>query len=376
MIKKIILKQFKSHRSTELSFAPLTIFCGANSSGKSSVAQALLLMRNAYSANFSYMDLKAKSAPIGTANDALYYAANSDVITMSLATDHGKLELEYLADDLTKTVLNLAPNQPGINNDNLFNNESLFLPTCQYISSARLGPLIFYGKDDVAVDVYGQISINAGAAEHFVHYLVAKQKNEVLPALVCSGASNDLLNQVEAWERELCSGLHMVIQDKGAIGYELKYNFDTQSQDGKTEEFSATNVGFGLTYVLPVLVAVLSAQPGALLIIENPEAHLHPSAQAKLAKLLCLAAQEGVQIIIETHSDHIINGILVQCQRFLRDQIGIAPENTSVYFFTMDDKAHSSVAERILIDDSGRIKYPPKGFFDQFTLDRKFLMGF
>lgn len=77
----------------------------------------------------------------------------------------------------------------------------------------------------------------------------------------------------------------------------------------------ALNTGFGITYVLSVLVAVLFAPKGSLVLIENPEAHIHPAAQAALMKLISRAAEHGVQIILETHSDHVINGALVALKK-------------------------------------------------------------
>ncbi|MCQ4437669.1 AAA family ATPase, partial [Clostridioides difficile] len=72
---------------------------------------------------------------------------------------------------------------------------------------------------------------------------------------------------------------------------------------------SSFNVGFGITYVLSIITLVLSAEPGDILIIENPEAHVHPRGQIELGKFLALASKSGIQIIVETHSDHIFNGM-------------------------------------------------------------------
>ena len=73
---------------------------------------------------------------------------------------------------------------------------------------------------------------------------------------------------------------------------------------------------------------------GELIVIENPETHLHPKGQANLAKLIALVAEQGVQIIIETHSDHIINGLRVATkQKFIK------PNNSKVLFFGVAVKA-------------------------------------
>src|SRR5260370_36481781 len=93
-----------------------------------------------------------------------------------------------------------------------------------------------------------------------------------------------------------------------------------------SSEYGPTSVGFGITYALPIVVAVLSAHPGSLVIIENPEAHLHPRGQVKMGELLCQASAAGIQILIETHSDHVLNGIRLAVQARKN-----APANVALY---------------------------------------------
>jgi predicted ATPase len=127
---------------------------------------------------------------------------------------------------------------------------------------------------------------------------------------------------------------------------------------------------------MPILVAILSAQKGALIIIENPEAHLHPNGIAKLTELICLASQAGIQIILETHSDHIINGILVQSKKFEQKEKGIDRNNVSIYHFFRDEKEHCTIPNEIKILEGGRLSKQPEGFFDQIEIDLEKLMGF
>lgn len=375
MIRDFEITNFKSHKNTKLDFSNLTVLCGTNSSGKSSVIQALLLLRESFfnKSKFDYLDLKSNPVTIGTAKDVLYQFTEIDKIKFKIETTNQTMIFDFAIKDPTKTLI---PKSNHSFDDSLLEKEPLFDKNCQFISAARLGPQGTYLKDDVVVDVYNQISVIEGQAEHFIHFLQRHKDKEVLPELCSNHVEfTDIFSQVTAWEREISSGVNIIVKDIGILGYELKYQFNTKG--GKTDEFNAKNVGFGLSYVMPIIVAVLSAAPNkSILFIENPEAHLHPSGQAKLAKLMCLAAQAGVQIVIETHSDHIINGILVQCKNFEDKQIGISKDNVSVYYLNMDGEYHYSIAERVNIEDNGRIIYPPKGFFDQFTIDRKYLMEF
>jgi len=375
MIRFVKLNNFKSHECTQLDFSNLTVLCGANGVGKSSALQALLLLRESYfnKKPFDYLDLKSNPISIGTAKDALYQYSDKEEVTFQLSTDIQNIELGFKVIDLTKTLI---PKSEHTFDMAKLDSEPLFSKHCQFISAARLGPQQSYPKDDVVVDIDNQISVIEGKAEHFVHFLERKRNMDVVEELCHPSVKfKDLLSQVTAWEREISSGVNVVVQDAGNLGYELKYRFNSAGND-TTYDFKASNVGFGLTYVMPVIVAILSAPPNAILFIENPESHLHPNGQAKLTELICLAAQAGIQIVLETHSDHIINGILVQCKNFIEDSKGIAKENVSIYHFNRDEEKHCTKAEKVNIEEDGRIRYAPKGFFDQFTIDRKRLMGF
>ena len=138
-----------------------------------------------------------------------------------------------------------------------------------------------------------------------------------------------------------------------------------------TEPMAAINVGYGVSYVLPIVIAVLSSSPGSLILIENPEAHIHPRAQAELMKLLMKAAKAGIQIIIETHSDHIVNGALVA---IVNDPEYL--QLVKAYYFERDERLHISKPCKLEILADGRISNPPVGFFDQIDIDMRTIMGF
>lgn len=156
----------------------------------------------------------------------------------------------------------------------------------------------------------------------------------------------------------------------------LRFRFEQENFNAYTPEFIPENVGYGVSQVLPILVAILSAQQNSLILLENPELHLHPNGQAKLVELLAKAAQYGIQIIAETHSDHIINGTLVQCKRFRTEGQGINRENVRIYYFDRSEKGHYVEAEEIVISEGENIFNPPVGFFDQISKDQSELLGF
>ena len=129
------------------------------------------------------------------------------------------------------------------------------------------------------------------------------------------------------------------------------------------------NVGTGVTYITELVVAALSCKTGDLLIIENPEIHLHPSGQAELVTFLAFLAQYGVQIIVETHSDHIYNGV----RKSIRlDEID--HDNVSVYFFVQNEKG-CSVPLNIPINNEGKALVFSDGLFDQINKDLDVILG-
>lgn len=373
MIKYLEINNFKSHKETKINLSNLTVFCGSNSVGKSSVFQPLLLLRESFlnKTNFEYLDLLSNPIKIGTVADAIYQYSSDDEISFRLKTEKENyfFSFESKENDFTKTLINA---KKEISCSSVDPSISLFNENFQYISSSRIGPKESYRRDDVVVEKYKQISLNEGSAEYCIHFLYKNQSKKVIKQLINDNSKQEeLIHQVTAWEKEISSGVNVIIKDAGKLGFELKYQYDTQIGSKKTNEFSAVNVGFGLTYTLPIIVAILSSSPGALIIIENPEAHLHPSGISKLTQLICSAAEAGIQIVVETHSDHIINGILIQCKKYEDSKTieGIDKENVSIYQFEIDNDRHCSQPEKIKIAEGGRIYSKPSGFFDQIAKD-------
>ncbi|WP_338044553.1 AAA family ATPase [Nostoc edaphicum] len=108
---------------------------------------------------------------------------------------------------------------------------------------------------------------------------------------------------------------------------------------------------------------VLASEPDTLILVENPEAHLHPRGQTKMGELLALAASCGVQVVIETHSDHVLNGI-----RLAVHSGKLEPEDVQLHYFQRQEKQGQIFTEVVSprIDRNGRIDRWPDGFFDEW----------
>lgn len=137
----------------------------------------------------------------------------------------------------------------------------------------------------------------------------------------------------------------------------------TRDATGTKASVRPTHIGFGLSYVLPIIAAMLSTHNAGTLIVENPEAHLHPFSQSRIGSLLGLAAKDGVQTFVETHSDHLVNGVRLAVKNNL-----IAAGDIR-FFFEKSPDADSSVVTTLTVDEDGSLSDWPAGFFDQIEND-------
>lgn len=378
MIRKLTIKNFKIHAHTELELKNLNILTGLNGVGKSSIFQSLLLLRQSHEANVltSGLQLNKPHCDIGFIKDAIYQGGDTDEIEFILDTEENNmLSWKFKPQDrnFEKTFIPVLGESP-----NNLNAISLFNENFQYLSAARLSPRETYPLDTNAVETKRQLSLEKGQGELVVHFLHHYGKRENVKSDCVKHEKekfDDLLSQTTAWEREISPGVNVIPTPNGKA-FTLKYTFNKKNDITTTDPFSAENVGFGLSYALPIIVAALSSSKNSLILVENPEAHLHAKGQSELAKLLALAAQSGVQIILETHSEHIINGVLVACKRFEKENKGIDKDLVRIYHFTRDEEKHCTIAEPVKILQDGKVDRQPNDFFEQTEKDLNYLLGF
>jgi len=173
------------------------------------------------------------------------------------------------------------------------------------------------------------------------------------------------MDQVSGWLQQLSPGVRLDANAlKGTDEVLLEFRYMGKSREARSDTYRPTNVGFGLTYNLPIVVACLAAPPGALLLLENPEAHLHPRGQAALGELISKCANDGVQIIVETHSDHLLNSIRLAVKRKTIDESKVV-----LHFFQRSIETGEAFVQSPALFDNGRLSNWPEGFFDQWDKD-------
>ena len=131
-----------------------------------------------------------------------------------------------------------------------------------------------------------------------------------------------------------------------------------RKQGGAGDLVSLADVGFGVSQVLPVVVALLAADPGQLVYVEQPELHLHPKAQVALARLLVAAAQRGVRVVVETHSSLLLLGV-----QTLVAEGTLPPDLVALHWFKRGDDGATTVTSADL-DDAGAFGDWPEDFGD------------
>lgn len=385
MIKKLHLKNFKSHRDTCLDFKPLTLISGVNNIGKSSVLQSLLLLRQTFKKGIlsKGLDLNKPLVSIGVGNDALYKLANEPFLSFELTSEETEYSFVYHVDEdaldasfiplYEESILPIFENSESQPTPL---SKSLFGADFQYLSASRWAGVSDFPIASYEVNTERQISLENGQGELLGNFLYAYRAEPTFNYIKSEDNPISLIEQVIYWEQQISTGITIDVQQKpDKTGYRIIYGSKGVEGKKSIENLRAENVGFGVSYSLSVITALLSAKPGALIMVENPEAHLHPEGQAKLAELMCLVAQRGIQVVVETHSDHIINGVLVNCKRFEKEGCGIDRENVSIYYFGGQDENHAVIYKEIKLLSEGEIEYQPKGFFDRIEADREYLIG-
>jgi predicted ATPase len=365
LITELTLVNFKAFRRLSLQLGPLTLLTGLNSAGKSSVLQALAVLRQSQdagtlgsSAGQSGLLLNGELVQLGTAQDVLHEDFGPEkshdgnpVVAVQLVEDGEPLDIaaEYLPKQPDRDLMPIVSFTPPLLDYRPF----------QYLHADRITPALTYPRSHQIAIARGFLGVRG---EHTVNYLRHYAEREVPDGRLHHprATSPQLLDQTVAWMQELCPGVNLQVSPiEGTDSVRLSYGFGGTAGINSTRRRRPTNVGFGLTYALPIVVACLTATPDSLILLENPEAHLHPKGQSRMAALLSAGAATGAQLIVETHSDHVLNGVRIAVK-----QGAIQPEHAIVHYFRGNGAGTEVVTPRI--DKDGMIEHWPEGFFDEW----------
>lgn len=342
---------------TTFEFNNITLLTGANSAGKSSVIQSLLLLKKvsqgSVSEQYPWIDLDlndsnyalelGKYDDIKTRSDNDYDDFfNSDPKDISFVLNDGTAKILLGNNTNSEKVVKVSSEEKSIESfrNNLDNG---FV----YLNAERMAPHYVYKNTDYDdfCDCHGS---NTG---NVIQRHVNDNCNIV--RAYSNSDKNKWSIELDKWIDYIFPGVALEIIPSGGDRYQIKVLGS-----------AATNVGFGISYALPVLVSGLTVPNGGMLIVENPEAHLHAKAQSNMGYFLARMAAAGVRVIIETHSEHIVNGIR---RMIVEGKTDMSHEDMTIYFF-QNKQGIKSIME-ITMDELGNLSDFPEDFFDQVRQD-------
>lgn len=368
MIDSIEIHNFKCYKHKKFDFSELTVFCGTNSVGKSTAIQALSIpLQSRFD---KVAKLNGQLVSVGFGNDIHHKDNTGQVgqdLSLSVKVDLDGYVLEWGYQELDDSSKDLQ--LLGGYSEILPEGFKSLVSNFQYLQADRLGPQNSF--DLIEGSRFHEHWLGA-KGEFTSEVLSRSQKYKPLylggafeptkdnpdPRMHLSDSRDGLLRQINAWLNEISPGIELnpdLIEEAVA-----SVNIFGQNYRSKIKP---QNVGFGVSYVLGIVTALLNTPKGGLVIIENPEAHLHPKGQSYLGRLIALTAQAGVQVIVETHSDHLLNGIRV----ITRLKEDFAPELFTLYYISQGEQ--QSNVEKITIAKDGKLSNWPDGFFDQQAQD-------
>lgn len=353
MLKSLNIQSFKCFDRVEIELQKITLLAGTNSSGKSSAIQALLLLCN-NAVNYASSPLNGMWLRLGTFDECRNHRINARQFRVGVSSGNENFTLEFKAsDNEMDIIIQYLEISESLQNHLNFENRHIY-----YLPANRIGPQDSYNKNFDRINFFGDM------AEFVVDFLFKNRKEIIADALIVDSASKTLEYQVNYWLTKLF-GIQNTIKDLGlSNSLSIGFSFPTDSK-----YIRPYHMGSGVSYALGVIVSVLSAKTNDIVIIENPEIHLHPKAQSELTQFLCFASNAGIQIILETHSDHVFNGI----RKSIVNK-KIIHTDVAVHFFQLDEKA-IAVNTVISLNEHGRVINPSKGLFDQFDDDLDQILG-
>jgi len=348
-ITKLGIKNFKSYIDEELEFKKITLLTGLNGAGKSTVFQALRMFWQLRNKGYSALN---------------QYGELSTLKNKNAKDEHFFLTLDIEENKIYEIFHNSKNHISGEVGEFSTFKENTKDINFAYISANRLGPTEFQHIRNDNVVINNNVGINGeytlDVLNRYADAILPDEfKDDVAPK------TNDLITHLNKWLQEISPNIKLETE------LNKKMNVASFTING----FTPLNVGFGVSYTLSIIVqllysVILLKEHGmkTVLLIENPEAHLHPKGQTKIAEFMAKIAHYGVQVIVETHSDYILDGLRL----FTKDG-KINHTDAKLYYFELDEDGNTKVKSP-QIDKDGYLDEWPENFFDTSLQNKMELM--
>lgn len=372
MITSLSLKNFKCFKVIQnFDFKQVNVLTGCNGRGKTSVLQSILLLAQSFRSgkNLDYIKINGRFIRLGTYEDLLSKNADSNKISIGIKSDDSDendvlfsckpLEKNTRLADIDSMLVTYKSGESkefvskvGGVDDDFYSNDKLItskgatsaiavvnqLRNIYYISANRIGPTNYVTQnDDLSESPIGT------RGEYVINTLNLRE---------------DLLNDIANSISSIMGGASVHVSE---IDTEyLKLLLDSQDEQ---EGFKPVNVGFGYSFILPIVVLPLVVDPGSKIFIENPEAHLHPGAQSRLmGYLLDIAKTKNLQLFIETHSDHVVNALRIAVKTSLNHK------DAAIIHIGRHNTTSEPEVWQIKIDKNGNLSDYPDEFMDEWSM--------
>lgn len=331
MITELRMKGFKSFIDNTIALSPLTVLMGINSSGKSSVIQAIRLLENVNEGRPLILDGH------GSFDEMISSYTKGDLIITAKLDTNEEAKIEYISNKCSTKKIENCP-------------QAIFIGAHRFGTEATI-PVI-------------QSKLKIGERGENMFRFLQTYADEVLDSRLkvdtAEGVTLEYL--VKGWLKKISPGVKFdyKIESKADVSY------------GTYNGYRSSNVGFGLSYTLPVIIGLLAGvlfRGTTIVMVENPEAHLHPRAQTEMAKLIALSVECGAQVILETHSDHLYDGLRI----YVRKHLAFL-QQISTYWFELNEEANT-IVQPIKLGERGVLEGKiPMGFLDQFEINASELL--
>lgn len=356
----------------------VNILSGSNGRGKSSIFQSILALAQSYESGKDLRTLKLNGALLNMGNfkDVIHKGDVAKLFSIALTTDDASdndLRFVCRSNDGVECLF-----------DNVYVNET------PLITEMAMGNVD--DKGEVVSSVIRVNAIHTTTYESFsqlanVYYIsadrigprnsVRMQTEKVADQIGIHGENviNRLYEGKDDFQKDVQNVMSVILGGASVRVFnspdyeEVKLLLDSVDD---SEGYKPMNVGLGYSYILPLVVLPLIVPEGSKLFIENPEAHLHPGAQSRLTRFLIeIATKKRLQLFIETHSEHVINGL----RKAVVDPGVEFGANDATIYFVKQAEGQPEI-EKITTDEKGNLSDFPVDFFDQQRQDLFDIMQF
>ena len=349
MINKIKFSNYKLFKGQQiLELKPMTVLIGKNSSGKSAVLKLITLIENSLSGNFQEpLLLTNNGIELGGEYKDLIHKRLYNQLKFSLENDIEKLDIVINSDSRGQVISYWKLNDIEANiSTEIFSGfrsaseeiKTLSLKT-DYISSYREGLKRYFEKNRKTYEVIGTKGENV--------YLIL-----IEDALT---SSQNIIKKVSTFYQDNFEGWSIRVNEDNAPPYQIEL------EKGELR-INLKEVGLGMIHALPLVVsASIPAKEETLIIIEEPELHLHPAAHGNLAQLFAESLTDtNKHYLIETHSQNFVLRL-----RALVAEGKLNKEHLALYYVEYDEDESESNLKLIDVDDLGEVDYWPEDIFNE-----------